>query len=175
MKSAKRNAGGEAADPCVAAFHFRISNFKFRSPCLQKGCQPKPGVVRRNSLKTNGRRTKRVTIFRDAFKRHSQISTRQSFQVEIPVTHSKQTIRVRATRQFFGGSSALLAIECAGLKNPALHRNLDNENNDAGLKNPALRRNLDSENNDAGLKYPTLRRNLHSENNDAGLKNPALH
>jgi len=95
----------------------RIGNSGVRVSASAKGCQVKPAVFPRNSLKTNRRAPQQVTIFRGDSTRiavpsehceargASRISTRQCCRIESAVTHSKETVGTRATRQFFEQSS----------------------------------------------------------------------
>jgi len=142
MKSARWNAGDEAADPradlgdsiraavppaCTERSECAPSKVEGSESAAtdeskgprrpQNKCQAKPDVFPRNPLKTNTRRSQQVTSFSDSTRIAvpseqreprdliARISIRQYFQVDFAVTHSKQTVRVRAIRQFFGGPS----------------------------------------------------------------------
>jgi len=117
MKSARRNVGGDSFKIAVPSECNEPRDPSTLPRSAANKCQSKPDVFPRNSLKTNTRRSQQVTSFSDSTRIAvpseqreprdliARISIRQYFQVEFAVTHSKQTIRVRATRQYFGGPS----------------------------------------------------------------------
>ncbi len=84
-------------------FESAISSSAF--PAIGKGCQSKPGVSPRNSLKTNGRWAQQVSIFRDVPETGFRNSTRHWCRVETPATERKQTMGTPATRHCFEGVS----------------------------------------------------------------------
>jgi len=75
--------------------------------CLQpqNKCQSKPAVSPRNPVKTNNRRTKQPTIFRDTSRPHFLISTRQCLPSRIRCNSLKTNDRRLAYSTIFRGSS----------------------------------------------------------------------
>ena len=108
MKSARRNVGSDSSRIAVPNECNEPRDPSTLPRSAANKCQSKPDVFLRNSLKTNTRRSQQVTTFIDVRERALQISIRQDFQVEFAVTHSKQTIRVHAIRQYFGGPSGFV-------------------------------------------------------------------
>ena len=67
VSRSKQTNGEQSTRQFFAEFrrHFLFSSFEFRFSPYRKGCQSKPGVSPCKPFKTNGRRTKRVSTFRD--------------------------------------------------------------------------------------------------------------
>ena len=108
MKSARRNVGSDSSRIAVPNECNEPRDPSTLPRSAANKCQPKPDVFPRNPLKTNNRDPQQVTRFLDVLERSFQISIRQCLQVEFAVTHSKQTIRVHAIRQYFGGPSGFV-------------------------------------------------------------------
>ena len=108
MKSARRNVGSDSSRIVVPNECNEPRDPSTLPRSAANKCQPNPDVFPRNSLKTNTRRSQQVTSFIDVRERALQISIRQYFRVDFAVTHSKQTIRVHAIRQYFGGPSGFV-------------------------------------------------------------------
>jgi len=160
MKSARRNASGDSSRIAVPSECNVPSDPSTLPRSAANKCQAKPDVFPRNSLKTNTRRSQQVTSFIDVRERALQISIRQYFQVEFAVTHSKQTIGARATRQFFDrkgsqvdGESSLGDQACSS---PIFEPRVSSfENGPARLLSPAA--------SDVYLRARSLRAGLESK------------
>ena len=77
---------------------FRVSNFKFPFSESQKGCQPKPGVLRCKAFKTNIGRTKRVSIFCNVYfglERHRRCRAPSYLRVKRPRRYIRITKPLR--------------------------------------------------------------------------------